>query len=197
MSPVPQNPCIAFNGSTRIAIGTRFDVARAAKAVLDSTPDAALLIFDSVTSEPVEFDLRGSVDDVVARLGEAEPVAEAPAPRSPGRPKLGVVAREVTLLPRHWEWLSAQPGGASVTLRKLVEAARKERGGADRRRAAQEATYRFAIVLAGDEPGFEESTRALYAGDSDRFESLTEPWPADVRDHARALAAEAFATDES
>ena len=153
-----------------------------------------MLVFDAVTSEPVEIDLRGTVDDVLARLGAAAGDAP-PAPRSPGRPKLGVVAREVTLLPRHWEWLASQPGGASVTLRKLVEAARKEQRRDDRRRAAQEATYRFALAMAGDEPGFEESMRALYAGDARALRGAHRVLAADVRDHARSSPADAFVSE--
>ena len=121
------------------------------------------------------------------------PATDAPpAPRSPGRPKLGVVAREVTLLPRHWEWLAAQPGSASVTLRKLVEAARKASTDADLMREARDATYRFTLVMAGNEVGFEEATRALYAGDRERFEYHLASWPADVRDHALRVSAHAF-----
>ncbi len=75
-------------------------------------------------------------------------------PRGRGRPKLGVVAREVTLLPRHWDWLNAQPGGASVALRKLVEQARRANGDADRARAAREAAYHFMSAMAGDLPAF-------------------------------------------
>ena len=183
--------CIAFSGATRVAAGELAAVALAAKRLADAAPAAPLLVFDARTSEPVELDLRGSESDVIARLGLDEP-PQAPQPRSPGRPKLGVVAREVTLLPRHWEWLSSQPGGASVTLRKLVEVARKQSSGPDRRRAAQESTYRFALTMAGNEPGFEEATRALYAGDESRFEELIESWPADIRDHVRALAHDAF-----
>src|SRR4029079_4156101 len=67
----------------------------------------------------------------------------AAEPRGRGRPRLGVVAREGTLLPRHWEWLGTQPGGASVVLRKLVEEARRANGDADRTRAARDAAYRF------------------------------------------------------
>ena len=110
-------------------------------------------------------------------------------PRGPGRPKLGVVAREITLLPRHWDWLNTQPGGASVALRKLVEQARHASEGKDRIRQSQEATYRFMVAMAGDRPGFEEATRALFAGDSDRFDREIASWPIDVRDHARQLAA--------
>lgn len=194
MEAPSQKACIAFAGTTCIASGPVTDVACAVKQVIEGSADVTILIFDATTSEPVEIDFRGTADDVVARLGAGEPET-VPAPRSPGRPKLGVVAREVTLLPRHWEWLATQPGGASVTLRKLVESARKQSSAPDRKRAAQEATYRFALVMAGNEPGFEESMRALYAGDNSRFQTLTEAWPADVRSHARELAAEAFVSE--
>jgi hypothetical protein len=183
--PGQNQTCTAFDGRTRIATGPVADVARAAKAHLDRHPDAQILVFDDLTSEPVEFDLRGTPDDVAARLDQ-------PEPRRPGRPKLGVVAREVTLLPRHWEWLAAQPGGASVALRKLVDQARKSSAGRDELRRAQESAYRFLSAMAGNEPGFEEAIRALFAGHPDRFTTLTAPWPPDVRDHARKLAAAAF-----
>lgn len=197
-----QNPgaqtCIAFADAERIALGPIEDVARAARERLDRGDEPTVLVFDAETSRPVELDLRGTADEVVERLRKAEAAmaaareaAEKAAPRGPGRPKLGVVAREVTLLPRHWEWLSAQPGGASVTLRKLVERARSEDGG-DRKREATDATYRFMLAMAGNEPGYEEANRALYRGDRDAFEALVEVWPADVRDHVLRLASEAF-----
>jgi uncharacterized protein len=122
-----------------------------------------------------------------------EPAIAEGDPRGPGRPRLGVVAREVTLLPRHWDWLSSQPGGASVALRKLVEQARFANQGRDRRRRAQEAAYRFLSAMAGNEPGFEEAIRALFASKRERFNQMVKPWPRDVRDHAKKLAAAAFA----
>jgi uncharacterized protein len=200
--------CIVFSDHIHLATGSRADAATAAKTAADTGADS-ILVFDTETSEPVELDLRGSAADVAARyaapavpaapaLGYADsPPAPSVAPRSPGRPKLGVVAREVTLLPRHWEWLASQPGSASVTLRKLVEQARKESAGADRRRAAQDSAYRFMTAMAGNEPGFEEATRALYAGDELRFAELTERWPSDVRDHTRSLAAAAFSAESA
>lgn len=194
MESSPNDTVIAFDGSELVASGTLHDVAASAKQRLDADPTASILVFDATTSRPVEIDFRGTIDDVLARL--PHPPAEQPAPRSPGRPKLGVVAREVTLLPRHWEWLTSQPGGASATLRKLVESARRESAPADRRREAQESTYRFALAMAGDEAGFEEAIRALYAGDDERFAEQTDAWPPAVRDHARTLAAEAFASAE-
>lgn len=195
--------CTAFAGTHRLASGPVRDVARAVKTYLDAHPEAQVLVFDNATAHPVEFDVRGSVDDVLARLERTTPPATAPAdadpearPRGPGRPRLGVIAREVTLLPRHWDWLAAQPGGASVTLRKLVEDARRAAEGADTRRTAQEAAYRFMSAMAGNAPGFEDATRALFALDAQAFQSLTQPWPDDVRDFARELARAAFSTQE-
>jgi len=193
--------CTAFAGTQRLAGGPVCDVARAVKTHLDAHPDSQVLVFDNTSAQPVEFDVRGSVEDVVARLHRAVPPAAKPAdiecrPRGPGRPKLGVIAREVTLLPRHWDWLAAQPGGASVTLRKLVDDARRAAEGVDRRRSAQEAAYRFMSAMAGNAPGFEDATRALFAADGERFQSLTQSWPADVRDFARELAQAAFHTQD-
>jgi hypothetical protein len=196
--------CIAFCGATCVASGPVPEVAAAVKRLTDSDPVVTVLVLDATTSEPVELDLRGTVDDVLARL-----MAPVPAPdpaggcdtgatvtdqgsRAPGRPRLGVVAREVTLLPRHWEWLNEQPGGASVTLRKLVEEARKATAGEAKVRRARDACHRFMTTMAGNEPGFEEALRALYADDAARFAALTQAWPADVRDHARRLAAGGF-----
>jgi uncharacterized protein len=187
---------IAFDGEHRIASGDLLAVARAAKQTLDQRRDAAVLIFDGSTSEPVELDFRGALKDVLARLpapndtAQAEP--ELPPNRGPGRPKLGVVAREVTLLPRHWEWLAQQVGGASVAIRKLVEEARRGSDDQDRIRRAQEAAYRFMSAMAGNKPHFEEATRALFAPDPVRFKALIAGWPADVRDHAAKLADRAF-----
>ena len=139
-----------------------------------------------VLARPVELDLRGTLQDVRARLTPAEALPEAAVRR--GRPKLGVVAREVTLLPRHWAWLNAQPGGASVALRKLVEQARKTSGDIDRDRAQTEAAYRFLSALAGNLPGYEEALRALFAADRAAFAARIAAWPPDVRDYAVKLA---------
>ncbi len=196
----PTLACTAFQGLKRVASGLLVDVAAAVKAVVDRGDAGAIAIFDDASSRPIEIDFRGSFDDVRRQLatpGEAEAEGEAESdaqPRGPGRPKLGVVAREVTLLPRHWDWLTEQPGGASVTLRRLVEAARRSGEGAARIRGAQEAANRFMTAMAGDLPGYEEATRALFAGDGARFALLTEAWPPDIRDHSRRLAAPAFAS---
>lgn len=201
IAPQDERSCIAFAGSKLLASGSLREVAGAAKGLADRGEPTTVLIFDQHTSEPVELDLRGTLDDVLSRLASPPPGGDetAPAeeggnaPRSPGRPKLGVVAREVTLLPRHWEWLATQPGGASVTLRRLVEAARRAGAVEDRKRDARDAAYRFMNAMAGNEEGFEESCRALFAGDRELFETLTRTWPPDVRDHARELAGRSFA----
>src|SRR5258706_7930161 len=172
-------PCIAFEGDRCIATGDLREVARAAKRTLDRRKDASVLVFDGITGGPIDLDFRGTVDDVLARLPDMAdtPVttddATLPAPRGPGRPKLGVVAREVTLLPRHWEWLASQSGGASVALRKLVDEARRAGAERDSLRRRKDRTYRFMSAIAGDFAGFEEASRALFADDRDRFREHT------------------------
>ncbi|NTW84324.1 MAG: DUF2239 family protein [Chlorobiaceae bacterium] len=193
--------CIAFDGMRCIASGDLREVAVGVKKLIDRGEALTVLIFDDQSSEIVEIDFRGSADDVVERL-ERKTVSQGsvpetsgtePEPRQgPGRPKLGVVPREVTLLPRHWEWLNCQPGGASVALRKLVEDARRANSEQDRLRASQESLYRFMSAMGGDLPGFEEASRAMFARDADRFIEMIECWPADIRDHARKLGTAAF-----
>jgi uncharacterized protein len=201
----------AFAGTRLIARGAALDVALAVKAALEQGESASVLVFDDRDATQVEFDLRGRPADVAARLaadaawqaqtataGEtgqdatSEAISED-APRGRGRPKLGVVAREVTLLPRHWDWLAAQPGGASVVLRKLVENARHASEAKDRVRTSREAVHRFMTALAGNLPGYEEALRALYAGERARFEAWSVDWPEGVRDYVRELAQGAFA----
>jgi hypothetical protein len=184
----------AFIGERRIASGLLAGVALAVKSAIDAGAADEILIFDDESARLIEIDFRGGAADVGksaelaligAGLGET-------ARRGPGRPKLGVVAREVTLLPRHWAWLGGQPGGTSVALRKLVEEASRDKEGRDRRRRAQEGAYRFLSAMAGDRPHFEEATRALFAGVKQKFDDLTQAWPRDIADHARALSKDAF-----
>ncbi len=202
MSSSKPRSCTAFLGKERVASGDIEEVARTSKQLLERGEQRGLLIFDDVSARPVEIDFRGSEQAVLERLrarfveagtaGEGVRATEDSGPRSPGRPKLGVVGREVTLLPRHWEWLNEQPGGASVTLRKLVEQARRDFAGKDRVRRSQEAAHRFMSAMAGDEPGYEEAARALFAGNRERFEQSSAGWPEDVREYALGLAAEAL-----
>ncbi|WP_346838274.1 DUF2239 family protein [Microbulbifer sp. SAOS-129_SWC] len=186
--------CTAFSGQRCIASGNLREVAHAAHRAAHAHPECPILIFDDCDSRPVELDLRGSEAEVLARLPTVDADQPPPIekPRGRGRPKLGVVAREVTLLPRHWDWLKSQPGGASVALRKLVEEARRANLGRDRRRAAQESCYRFMTAIAGDLPGFEEATRALFAGERALFGAEIAAWPEDIRSHCERIAADAF-----
>lgn len=200
--PVPTPEIVrtytAFSATRRIAHGTLSEVTVRAKRELDRVEAPQLLVFDDSTGAVVDIDLRGSVAEVTERAvrqgSPGAPSDRPSAPRGPGRPRLGVVAREVTLLPRHWEWLSRQPGGASVALRRLVEEARRGTGGQERIREARETAYRFISAMAGNEPGFEEATRALFTGRRADFEAHSATWPDHVREHAARLAAPSFDT---
>lgn len=189
----------SFNGHQRIASGSLTVNALAVKHALASELPSARLTFCDQTGQVVDIDIRGSDAELCARLppegcqrqgNESAWIdsGESAEPRGRGRPKLGVVAREVTLLPRHWDWLAAQPGGASVTLRKLVDEARRTNVDRDRQRRASESAYHVMSVMAGDMAGFEDASRALFANDAARFHQLTDAWPADVRDYVRSLA---------
>lgn len=192
LTPVPEGrQFTAFRGHQRLAAGAMETVMRAAaRASEDLEPSSPVLVFDDATG--VQTDL-GALAPPAAAAGAPAQVqpAEQPA-RQAGRPKLGVVAKEVTLLPRHWEWLSLQPGGASVTLRRLVDEARRSQGPREAVRAAQERCYRFLHAIAGNLPGYEDALRALYRADAEGFGSAMKAWPGDVREYAAALAAAAF-----
>jgi hypothetical protein len=192
--------CTAFVGGRQIAAGPLKEVALAVRRQLDRDRNAAALVFDDASGHALDLDLRGTEAEIVARLAQhpfvkAREQKTAASPRRPGRPKLGVVAREVTLLPRHWEWLNAQPGGASVALRKLIDEARQTKGPRDKIRRASEITYRFLSAMAGNESGYEEALRALFASDRDRFSELIRSWPKDVSAYAGKLSAAAFTAE--
>lgn len=183
---------VAFLGAERLAQGSPAAVALALKAregVADGTPP---IIFDMENGRLLDMDLRGSADDIAARYGLPETGAELEAPKKRGRPKLGVEGKEVTLLPRHWAWLDQQRGGASAALRRLVDQARAAEAPKDIKRQAQDRTQRFMYGVAGDQPGFEEAIRALYAGDGTRFEQEVSSFPKDVRQTILVLAEGAF-----
>ena len=174
---------IVFEGSKRLVRGSLAEAAAAAWRAHRREPQRSVLVFDGRTGEVVDLDLRGDEGGVAARH---RPAPDAGPIR--GRPKLGVTAREVTLLPRHWEWLAAQPGGASAALRRLVDAARRSEGDAGRRRAAREAAYRFMAALGGDLPGFEAAARSLFAGDLDALQAHLSDWPHDIREETLQFA---------
>ncbi|MGH8207570.1 MAG: DUF2239 family protein [Steroidobacteraceae bacterium] len=173
----------AFDGHRRLASGPLQAVARAVQQAAGRAARGPVLIFDDATGRSIDIDMRAEAD-----IGGHAADAPTDAPRGRGRPRLGVIAREVTLLPRHWEWLATQPGGASVALRKLVEEARRSHADQDLRRRVQERAYHFMSAMAGDMPGFEEAARALFANDRPRLCELIAAWPEDVRDYASMLA---------
>ena len=193
------SPLTAFAGKRKVAAGNLHAVAQTLKELVTTEPDAQILIFNDDNGQQLDLNLHGSLAEVLQRLPRAQVAVEetlAPAaPRTAGRPKLGVVAREITLLPRHWAWLATQPGGASVALRKLVEHAQRDNKTVDEQRQARETAYRVMSALAGDEAGFEEASRALFAGQRDAFMEQVQTWPADVRAHVLQLAQAAWNTD--
>jgi uncharacterized protein len=204
---VSSHACTAFVGARLLAAGALIDVALAVKAARELKEP--ILVFDDASGRVIDLELRGSKADILARLPKilaaggfspsrpsphdekAEPAAPTEK-RGRGRPKLGVVPREVTLLPRHWDWLSRQPGGASVTLRRLVDEARRSGASSQRQREAREIAYRFMSAMAGNRPGFEEATRALFAGDAAKFGALVAAWPDAIGTYAKQLATGAF-----
>jgi len=169
----------AFRGLHKIATGAANDLTE----LLKGKPQGEIIVFDDSTGSQIDLDFRERLG-IVSGQGSVPPAD----PRGRGRPRLGVIAKEVTLLPRHWDWLNVQPSGASAALRRLVDEARKTSGDRDRVRAAQEAAYRFMSAIAGNLPGFEEATRALFAYDRHNFTHHIANWPEDVRDYAVKLA---------
>jgi len=166
----------AFSGHALIASGPLSLVIPVLKSASEQVESGPVLVFEDQTGRQVDFDLRGSAEEALAR-------ALPPQRTGPGRPKLGVVGREISLLPRHWEWLEEQPNGASAALRRLVDQARTQDQASNRVRLAVEATGRFMSAIAGNFAGYEEATRALYARDRSRLEELTANWPQDIRRH--------------
>jgi uncharacterized protein len=171
----------AFVGVRLLAAGGLATVLERAKRWHDRGGEGSLLIFEDQTGRQVEFDFRGTLEDVLARELSAQ------VARGPGRPKLGVVSREVSLLPKHWAFLEEQPNGISAALRRLVDEASKRAPDQQRARRARDAAYRFMTAIAGDRPNYEEASRALYAGDRATLDRLTRSWPKDVRKQVARL----------
>lgn len=182
--------CTAFAGGRRVAGGSLAEVARALAAL--GAQDAPILVFNDVTGGLVDTPPSPEQAAKLALDAVGLPPAASAPPPGVGRPRLGVVAREVTLLPRHWQWLSAQPGGASAALRRLVDEARRTHAERDAQRAAAERAYRFMSAIAGHEAGFEEASRALFAHDAVKFGACIASWPPDVRAYLERLGQGAF-----
>lgn len=193
MNYSPDQLCAAFVGSNLIATGALAEVVHEVKRHHDANPNDLILIFDHKKSQPIEVDLRGSVEDVFARLEKQQKVIEPKTKvKKPGRPKLGVVSKEVTLLPRHWEWLAQQRGGASITLRRLVGEAMKAADPQAEQRSAQQSTYRLMTAVAGDLPNYEDAIRALFAAEKDDFFNIIADWPEGLRHHIVHISEVAF-----
>ncbi len=187
----------AFLGTRMLATGLLHHVILTVKDSLDKNERLQLLIFDDHTGKQIDVDFRGTAEGEWEQLGGQpgslpDTVLNDELPRRAGRPKLGVVSGEVTLLPRHWEWLKSQPGGASVTLRKLIDEARRTGAEQNKARASQEAAYHFMTAMAGNFPQYEEALRLLYAGDSDRFFHSIREWAPDIRNYIQKLTVDAF-----
>jgi hypothetical protein len=193
---IPAHSYTAFSGGARIAHGALQTVAETVKQRIGKASHADALVFSDLTGKLMEIDFHGSLKDVLKRLEVFQPDPAGPRdpdlPAGPGRPRLGVVSREVSLLPSHWEWLASQPGGASAALRRLVDTAKRKTADAPTVAQLQERVYRFLSAIAGDWPGYEEALRALYRRDGARFSSGLAAWPADVRRHATRLAQPLF-----
>lgn len=181
MEPKANRDYIAFADNKKIASGDIIAVALKVKKYTKNYNESSILVFDQMTSHQVELDLRGTDEEVERRLTALLEPEEKKC--GPGRPKLGVVSKEVTLLPQHWEWLALQPGGASVTLRKLIEEAKKKNSGKDQIRQAQDAAYKFMHAIAGDFSNYEEALRALYAADFGQLQKMISDWPKDIQKH--------------
>jgi hypothetical protein len=168
----------AFLGDQRIASGERDQVTRLVEERYDAADQQAIIAFDDATGRRVDLDYWDA--------GSGGSAGAAAPRRRPGRPKMGVIAREVTLLPRHWEWLARQSGGASATIRRLIEAASRS---APDPKGRRDAVYHFLNATCGDRPGYEAALRALYQGDRDRFADAVADWPVDLREYAGSLLA--------
>ncbi|OCC23140.1 hypothetical protein MB02_13325 [Croceicoccus estronivorus] len=179
-------PCTAFDGNRKVSSGQLVEVVLYLKPLV-SDPHASILIFDDDTGAVLDIDFRGTSAEIIARLAQ-HPVAQTISAKKRGRPRLGVIGREVTLLPRHWDWLASQKGGASQTLRRLIDKARREARTETSRHLAQERTYRFMSAVAGNYSGFEEASRALFADNFGALSRATEAWPKDVREYTLQLA---------
>ena len=180
----------AFAGTRQLATGALRDLLPVLKERFDRNRSDLVLVFEVETGRQVDFDLRGSLDEVLER--------EAPTPsRGPGRPRLGVTSREVSLFPRHWDWLEQQSNGISGALRRLVEQAIKSQPARERARRIRAAVSRFLSSMAGDRPHYEEATRALFNGDVVAFEGLVRRWPKDIRDYALQKVREAAHAEEA
>jgi uncharacterized protein len=182
----------AFEGTTRLYRGTFQEVVLKVKERLGRAENSSVLIFSNNTGKTMDFNFQGNMKDTLKRLEKFVSTQEPRPISGPGRPKLGVISREVSLLPRHWEWLASQPSGASATIRKLIEEAKKKSSTRNSVKHVQECVYRFMSVIVGDMKGYEEALRALYKADRKNFLLHIQDWPTDVRTHVIEMAKPVF-----
>jgi hypothetical protein len=167
------NPVTAFLGDTIVARGEPSAVTRELERLYPGDV-GALRVFEDCSGRVVDLDYWDAA------------ASAPPPPRRRGRPSLGVAAREVTLLPRHWDWLSGQAGGASAAIRRLVEEAGRKAPGPHEKR---DSAYRFMSDMCGNRPGYEEALRALYRGEEARFHLLIADWPRQIQGFVKELLA--------
>lgn len=182
---------IAFEGTTLFAQGSALEVALKIKKRLMKDENTMILIFEEKTGKQIDLNLSGSINDIQKRFANKPELKNNDSPKV-GRPKLGVVSKEISLLPRHWEWLASQSTSASVTLRRLVEEAQRRNKDVDVIRLSQEATNRFMTAMAGDLLGYEDALRALYAREQKTFEKYLSSWPKDIREQIKIYALGVF-----
>lgn len=183
---------IAFEGHDQFAEGSALEVAVKIKQRLVKNENASIILFDNKTGKQIDLDLSGTISEIKKRYAPKVKDSDDDSPRV-GRPKLGVISKEVSLLPKHWEWLASQSTSASVTLRRLVEEAQKRNKDVDAVRMSQEACNRFITAMAGDLVGYEDALRALYAREEKTFKSYIHSWPKDIREQAMKYAVGVFA----
>jgi hypothetical protein len=194
-----QSPsCTAFDHTRYIATGPYAAVAIAVRDHQRTAADASVLIFDDASGRQIDFDLRGTDQEIGERIAGQFGAGPTPGPRAVGRPKLGVISREVTLLPQQWEWLAAQSGGASSTLRLLVETARRATPTPkEQQRQRQERAYSFMSAMAGNLPNFEDASRALFANNTEALHRLIAGWPEDIVKHINRLGGDAAVQEQA
>ena len=185
----------AFEVEKIFCSGPKIEVILAMKNELSKSPNKRFLCFEDTSGQQIDFDISGTKEEIIQRLSTHTITAPEPISadenkaidKKLGRPKLGVVPKEVTLLPRHWLWLGAQSGGASATIRRLVEQASKANSGENKRKKCQESAYRFLSAVAGNYPNYEEVLRAIFRDDEKMISNLTSEWPKDIVTYAQKL----------
>lgn len=182
----------AFDAHSLIAYGDLAEVVLKIKGSIGKASISTILIFSDITGKTIDFNFHGSKQEILKRLEVYTSVQDAEPSSGPGRPKLGVVSREVSLLPRHWEWLATQRGGASATIRTLIEDTMKKASAGQSAKQIQDRVYQIMSVLAGDLSDYEEALRAMYKKDKKSFLGYIEGWPKDVQNYLVKSSKEIF-----